>query len=120
MGFEDIERKAQDLVGKPFQPLSKAVPADAASMEYTAYQAIRFNKEKAIWQGSRLPFRLEMFYRAFLFPERIKINVISPDGVTSEVPFFHGSLHHSVGIRQAAGGSGGLWLRRAEGLLPIP
>lgn len=86
-GFEEVNQKAISLAAAPFQPLERNIPPEAAQMSYAVYQSIRFNKEKTIWKNTSLPYRLEMFYRAFLYPERIKINLIDRKGVTSEVPF---------------------------------
>lgn len=86
-GFAEVEKKAETLATTPFQPLDKNIPPDAAAMSYSVYQSIRFNKEKAIWRKNRFPYQLEMFYRAFLFPERIRIHLINGQKEASEVPF---------------------------------
>jgi len=86
-GFAEVEKKAEALAASPFQPLDRNIPPDAASMSYAVYQTIRFNKEKAVWRKDKVPFQLEMFYRAFLFPERIRIHLIDAQGQASEVDF---------------------------------
>ncbi len=83
--FPAIERRAEALARAPFVPLEKTVPPEAGEMNYVSYRGIQFNKEKAIWAGTWLPVRLEMFYRAFIFPEQVKINVIDLKGNIREI-----------------------------------
>lgn len=90
--FDEIDRRAQALAAAPYQPQDKTVPAEAKAIDYTAYQGIRFNREKAIWPPAQsgkknTPFHLEFFYRAFIFPERVDIHLIDRQGRITPVPF---------------------------------
>ncbi len=85
--FEEIEKKAQALSIRPFQPLDRQIPDAAARMSYSEYRAIAFDRDKAIWNNTNLKFRIETFFRAFLYPEKIQINIVGRNGAVQPIAY---------------------------------
>ncbi len=85
--FEEIEKQAQALSMRPFQPLDRQIPDAAAKLSYSEYRAIAFDRDKAIWNNTNLKFRIEAFFRGFLYPEKIQINLVGRNGTIQPLAY---------------------------------
>ncbi|MEQ8234567.1 MAG: glucan biosynthesis protein G [Gammaproteobacteria bacterium] len=87
-GFADVVRRAEELAADAWRPDDTPLPDALADLEYAAYQQIRFRPEHTLWRDGRLPFRIQLFPRGFLFTERVDVYLIDDEGVHA-VPFSH-------------------------------
>ena len=68
-----VRKLARELAGKPYQPPDAKLPEPFASLDYPAYQTLRFDKSKALWRGQGGRFSVEFFHRGFLFKDRVDL-----------------------------------------------
>ena len=68
-----VRNMARAMALKPFQPPDSNLPAELADLKYSQYQALRFDKGKALWRGQGRGFSVEFFHRGFLFKDRVDI-----------------------------------------------
>ena len=79
-----VRNLARELAQKPFQPPDTTLPDALRNLEYSAYQTLRFDKNKALWRGDR--FSVEFFHRGFLFKDRVDVFEVS-DGQARPVHY---------------------------------
>jgi glucans biosynthesis protein len=80
-GFADVNRIAESLAQKPYEPDRPELPEGFRNLQYDDYRDIRFRPEKNIWVDAGLPFQIQLFPRGFLFRDRVRINIIDDTGV---------------------------------------
>ncbi|HZD52977.1 MAG TPA: glucan biosynthesis protein G, partial [Woeseiaceae bacterium] len=81
-GFADVNRIAEGLAHKPYEPDRPELPEGFKNLQYDDYRDIRFRRAKGIWFDSGLPFQVQLFARGFLFHDRVRINIISDTGAS--------------------------------------
>jgi len=82
--YDFVLSKAQALALIEYSAPDTSLPADLTDIDYSEYQAIRFDHESAIWNGES-PFEVHLFHRGFLFKERVRIHMV--DAEVAEIPF---------------------------------
>jgi glucans biosynthesis protein len=85
-GFDDVARRAQELVGKPFQPPGVKLPKELASLSYDAYRDIRFKPDASLWRERKLPFELQFFAMGLFYDQPVRMNEVV-DGVSRTIGF---------------------------------
>jgi len=68
---------ARELALSEFVPASDDLPPVLADLTYDQYRDIRFNRDRAIWAGTDLPFQLQLFHRGFYFRNRIDVSIVT-------------------------------------------
>ncbi len=84
-GFEDVQRRAREVAGVPYEPPA-ALPEALAKLDYDSWRDIRFRPDKALLGQGGSPFRMQMFHPGFLFTRPVTVNVVR-DGVPTPVPY---------------------------------
>ena len=84
--FEDVVRRARDLLAVPFESPSLQLPAPLNGLSFDDYRDIRFRPERTLMASSGGPFRLQLFHLGFLYQRPVTVNVIR-DGVPTPVPY---------------------------------
>lgn len=74
-GFDtaSVRNLARELAQKPYQPPDSALPDALKNLDYSAYQTVRFDRDKALWRGLGGNFTVEFFSRGYLFKDRVDI-----------------------------------------------
>jgi glucans biosynthesis protein len=73
--FEKIDAKAKELAAQGYSaPNPDALPDWIKNLSYDQYRDIRFNPDRALWGGEKLPFRAMLFHPGYLFREPVAIN----------------------------------------------
>ena len=85
-GFDDVARRAQELVGKPFQPPGVKLPKELASLSYDAYRDIRFKPDASLWRERKLPFELQFFAMGLFYDQPVRMHEVV-DGVSRPIGF---------------------------------
>ncbi|WP_394537797.1 glucan biosynthesis protein [Lysobacter enzymogenes] len=67
---------ARALAAKPYRAPSADLPAGLAQVDYDRWRDIRFDPAQAVWKNDGLPFQLQLFHRAFLFKQRVELNLV--------------------------------------------
>src|SRR5690606_29217280 len=80
-GFADVNRIAESLAQKPYEPDRPELPEGFRNLEYDDYRDIRYRAQRNIWVDAGLPFQIQLFPRGFLFRDRVRINVVDDSGV---------------------------------------
>jgi glucans biosynthesis protein len=87
--FEDVVRRARELLSAPFDAAPPTLPDGLDKLEYDAWRDIRFKPERALLTGSASPFRLETFHLGFLYRRAVTVNTIR-DGIATPIPYSQG------------------------------
>jgi len=77
-----VRNLARALARKPYQPPDSVLPAALNDLDYSTYQTLRFNKDKALWRGSGGKFTVEFFHRGYLFRDRVDISEVAEGRAT--------------------------------------
>lgn len=84
--FASVVRRAGERVSEDYAPDRPPLPPYLTDLDYDAYRAIRFKRDKGIWFGEGLPFQMQLLPRGFLYQDRVKINIIE-DGQVKPLAF---------------------------------
>ena len=52
------------------------MPGYLDSLGYDQYRALRFDKEHALWRGTKLPWQVEFFHRGSIYKGRVDVNEV--------------------------------------------
>jgi glucans biosynthesis protein len=68
-----VRQMARDAATKPFKAPDNKLPDSLKDLDYDQYRALRFNPEKALWHGEKLPFEVQFFHRGSFYTNRVDI-----------------------------------------------
>ena len=75
-----LDRRAASMAASAYQPPDESLPPALRSLDYDAYNQIRYRPEAAIWQG-RTPFELQLFHRGGTQEDRVALYLVEGDSV---------------------------------------
>ncbi len=81
-----VRDAAHDLAAKPFQAQETALPSYLDNLGYDQYRMLRFDKRRALWRDTKLPWQVEFFHRGSIYKGRVDVNEVV-DGRTSPVRY---------------------------------
>ena len=84
-GPDTVVSLAADLASRPYEARPN-VPEPWRALTYDEYRLIWFNTQKAVWQGTDVPFRLDLFHPGLYFPQAVEVNVVR-DGRAHRLAF---------------------------------
>src|SRR3954464_6011264 len=84
--FEEVVRRARELAGVPYDPVTPPLPEPLNRLDFDAYRDIRFRPERELLGSACRPFRMQMFHLGFLYTPPVTVNVIR-DGVPWPAPY---------------------------------
>lgn len=73
---DTVPALARALAARPYRPADADLPQALARIKYDTWRDIRFDPAQALWKSERLPFQVQFFHRAFLFKQRVDVNVV--------------------------------------------
>jgi glucans biosynthesis protein len=65
------EKRAEHPFHSPREDLPKVLRQE--NLDYDKYREIRFRRDKALWAGDNLPFRIEFFHPGYIYSEPVHI-----------------------------------------------
>ena len=77
---EIVQQQAAELAQKAYEAPADALPKGIEDLDYDQFRQIRFRRERTIWRGEGLNFKLQVLPTGWLFKTPIEINVV--DGGT--------------------------------------
>ncbi len=72
---ETVERQARALAAEPYVP-RPMIPADWRNLSYDQYRKIWFDTRNALWEGSDLPQRVDVFPPGLYFPRPVALHEV--------------------------------------------
>jgi periplasmic glucans biosynthesis protein len=84
--YDWLVNHARGLACSDYEAPDRLLPNTLMTLDYDAYQAIRFGAEKALWLREGLAFRIEFFHRGPMFKEQVRIHEII-DGQASAIVY---------------------------------
>ncbi|MEP9378241.1 glucan biosynthesis protein G [Aquabacter sp. CN5-332] len=72
-----VRQMARERAQKPYKAPDQKLPSQLDKLSYDDYRNIRFNSEKAVWRGEKLPFELQLLHRGFLFRDKVDVSLVS-------------------------------------------
>ncbi len=87
-----LKARAKAIAGRPFQPNPEKMDANLAGLDYDQYRAINFKPEKAIWAGTSIPFRMQLFHAGYLYREPVDIYLVE-NGKASKIRYDRSMFH---------------------------
>ncbi len=82
--LEDLNAIARERAENAYQPPDNRLPAALATLSYDNYRKIRYRSERSVWHKSKLPFELQFQHPGMGYDRRVKIHIISSDGVREQ------------------------------------
>jgi glucans biosynthesis protein len=79
-GLDDVAARAAKLAASPYQRSTAALPKALKALDYDQFRDIRFRPERAMWRGTKLPFEIMFFHRAWLYEEPVTIHEVTAEG----------------------------------------
>lgn len=68
-----VRQAARNAANKPFKAPDSKLPPTLKELNYDQYRSIRFNPERALWRGEKLPFEVQFFHRGSIYTGRVDI-----------------------------------------------
>src|SRR5918997_5598749 len=84
--YDWLKNHARGLACGDYEAPNRLLPNTLMTLDYDAYQAIRFGADKALWLREGLAFRIEFFHRGPMFKEQVRIHEII-DGHASAIVY---------------------------------
>jgi glucans biosynthesis protein len=78
--FAEVIARARALGAAPYADRGPDVPEWLREIDYDQWRDIRFRPERALWSGSRSPFRIQFFHTGFLYERSVRVNVVDSEG----------------------------------------
>lgn len=75
--IDDVAKQAKSLAGKGYEAPKSNLPAVFRDLKYADYQQIQFNRDKAYWNDTKSPFKLEFYHQGMYFDTPVKINEVT-------------------------------------------
>jgi glucans biosynthesis protein len=79
--FSALVERARALAAAPYADPGPDVPEWLREIDYDQWRDIRFRPDRALWSGTRSPFRIQFFHTGFLYERSVRVNVIDSQGV---------------------------------------
>lgn len=80
--FSTVEAQAKALAAKPYQkPDTGTVPPQLAKLNYSQYRQISYKPADALWQGSKVEFKVGFLIEGNVFRSPVKMNEVNSEGV---------------------------------------
>jgi periplasmic glucans biosynthesis protein len=77
-----VRQLARDAASKPYKAPDTKLPDNLKNIDYDHYRQIRFQPERALWRGEKLPFEVQFFHRGFFYAPRVDIYEVSNNRAT--------------------------------------
>jgi len=74
--YEELRKKAKELLAKPFKEPKKSINKSLAELNYDKYKNIKFLSEKSIWRGEGNPFQLQFLHPGYIYDYNVLINEV--------------------------------------------
>jgi glucans biosynthesis protein len=84
--LDDVDRLAREHAVSAYTAPDNRLPAVLANLSHEAYSQIRYRDAESVWHRTKLPFELQFLHPGMGYDRRIRINIVSADGVQA-VPF---------------------------------
>ena len=81
-----VRQMAREAAAKAFKAPDNKLPDSLKDLDYDRYRALRFNPEKALWRGEKLPFEVQFFHRGSFYTNRVDIYEVA-NGQATQVPY---------------------------------
>ena len=81
-----VRDAAHDLAAHPFVAQETALPSYLDNLGYDQYRMLRFDKRRALWRDTRLPWQVEFFHRGSIYKGRVDVNEVV-DGRSSPIRY---------------------------------
>lgn len=79
-GLDNVAGLARQRAQVAYKPVSHAIPAELANLDYDGYRDIRFNRDNSLWRADKLDYEAN-FFHVGKNGDSVRINEITPTGV---------------------------------------
>ena len=73
--LEALHERANRLASRPYSARAE-VPKGWRGLSYDQYRSIWFRHDRALWNGTSTPYRVDFFHPGLYFPRAVQINVV--------------------------------------------
>jgi periplasmic glucans biosynthesis protein len=71
--YAALKGRARALAAQPYVERRNELPESLDRISWDDYQKLRFDRERGLWYGDDLPFRIEMFHPGLFFKHPVQI-----------------------------------------------
>lgn len=108
--WDILKAKAQALAAEPYRPGDGNMDPVLAGLDYDQFRAIEFDSSKAIWNGTELDYRMELFHAGYIYRDPVGIFLVEDGKATplryDKAMFHFGPAEKRVPLPDDAGFSG--------------
>jgi glucans biosynthesis protein len=83
--IDTLIARARDMADVPYVARAE-VPEAWKALSYDQYKSIWFRNDRALWNGTDTPYRVDFFHPGLYFPRPVQINIVE-NGVAQRVGF---------------------------------
>lgn len=95
---DTVRNMARQLAAKPYKQGNQSLPAALDKLSYDDYRNIRFNADRSVWRGQRLPFEMQLLHRGFLFRDQVDVFVVA-EGRARRIAYDPGLFRFEHGLK---------------------
>jgi glucans biosynthesis protein len=81
-----VRNLARQLALQPYKVAENNLPAPFKTLDFEAYQSIRFDPSKSLWRGQGRRFTAQFFHRGYIYQDRVNIYEVA-DGEALPLKF---------------------------------
>ncbi|WP_088346009.1 MULTISPECIES: glucan biosynthesis protein [Rhodomicrobium] len=74
--WDILKAKAKALAGEPYRSAAGQIAPALADLNYDQFRNIEFDSDKAIWSGTQIPFRMELFHNGYIYRDPMDIYLV--------------------------------------------
>jgi glucans biosynthesis protein len=100
--YAALKGRARALAGQPYADHEGGIPETVADMTWDQYQAIRFNRDHALWRGGKSKFQATLFHLGLYFKRPVAIYELK-DGKPTRVAYDAGLFDYGTSGVDPAG-----------------
>ncbi|MGE5161399.1 MAG: glucan biosynthesis protein G, partial [Betaproteobacteria bacterium] len=94
-GFDDVDRMAKDLAGRPQPKPAFVLPKALKDLTYDQTRDIRFDPNRALWRADKLPFEIQFFHLGGYFDQPVRVHEVV-GGSVREITFDPASFSYGA------------------------
>lgn len=86
--FDTLREQARQRAAEPYVTPDRTLPESLAKLDYDGYRKVVYLPEALVWEDEDdLNYRLRLYHRGGIFPEKVPVSVVNIEGQTHEVPY---------------------------------
>ena len=74
--WDILKAKAKALAASAYQANVQPMPEALVDLTYDQFRNIEYRADKAIWNGTEQPYRVELFHNGYIYRDPVSISIV--------------------------------------------